>query len=326
MKKRFYSRKSFWVKTGIITLLIAMVAYFGGGYLVYDKLSSIGPASVETAANTPSNFKMTDSRWADFDTTPYEVTKYQDVKFPSRETSISLSGWYIEADPNAPVVIIVHGIRSSKRDAKVLAPAGMLVNNGFNVLLFDLRNHGDSDKDNGRTSIGNKEFQDVLGAWDYLIKVKGYTPNRIGVYAISLGAGTSLTAFAQEPRVAALFVDSPFANLEEIAKTELAQNHFPTFLWFSANLTARITGVNLLEHNPSDAITKDNGRPIYIVHGSADTRISVNQTKELQALARSNGANVTVWITDGVEHCGSVFVFPSEYQQKLVSFFHNALK
>ena len=325
MKKKFFQRRLFWIKTGIITVLIGLVAYFGAGYMVYNQLSTINLPSAEDAANNPSSFIVSDSRWSDFDTTPYLMTSYQDVTFTSREDAIKLSGWYIPANPNRPVVIVVHGINGNKHDGKVLTAAGMLVHDGFNVLMFDLRNHGDSDKDNGRTSIGNKEYLDVLGAWDYLIKDKDYSPEKIGVYAISLGAGTALTAFAQEPRVACLFVDSPYANLEEIAKAELARNHYPTFLWFSAYLTARVTGVDLLAHNPYDAITQCNGRPIYIVHGTADKRINVDQTYELQSMAKSTGANVTVWITDGVEHCGSEFVFTTDYQQKLISFFDGAL-
>jgi pimeloyl-ACP methyl ester carboxylesterase len=326
MDKRFFQRRSFWIKTGIVTAFIAVAAYFGAGYMVYDKLSTIGAPSVEDAANNPSSFRVTDSRWSDFDTKPYFVASYQDVSFPSRGESINLSGWYMESSPGAPVVIVVHGINSNKHDAKLLTPAGMLVRNGFNVLMFDLRNHGDSGKDNGRTSMGNKEYLDVLGAWDYLIEKKGYEPDRIGIYAVSLGAGTSLTAFAQEPGIAALFVDSPFANLQEIAKAELALNNYPTFLWYSAYLTARVTGVDLLEHNPYEAIPKCGGRPLYIVHGTADVRISVEQTYELRDMARATGTDVTVWITEGVEYVGSQFELPVEYESRLVGFFTESLK
>jgi len=105
-----------------------------------------------------------------------KLSSYETIRFPSRQADISLSGWYLEVNPNYPVVIVTYGMGDGKGDANVLIASGMLEHNGFNVLLYDLRNFGDSDKDNGHTGAGNKEYQDVLGAWDYLINVKGYRP------------------------------------------------------------------------------------------------------------------------------------------------------
>lgn len=318
--------KSFRFITTTVLLGLILI-YFGGGYVVYDRLSKVPDIKPATLTNTPANFKVTYKEYADFDTASYFVSAYEEVKFPSRQAGINLSGWYMEVDPNAPVVIVTHGLGASKRDANVLVPAGMLVRNGINVLMYDLRNHGDSDRDNGRTSIGNKEYQDVLGAWDWLVNVEGYSPERIGLYGVSLGGGTTLDAFGEEPRVAAAFVDSPFASLPEIMNAELTRNNYPTLLTAPAVIMARVTtGEDLLAHAPTEAIYNDNGRPLYIVHGTGDTRISVNQTRELATLAQQTGANLTTWIPEGVGHVGSVFVFPLEYQQRLVEFFRSALK
>jgi len=306
-------------------IVLLAVTYFGGGYIVYDKLSAIGPPDAEMMANNPASFKVTDKEYKTFDTAPYEVSSYETVEFPSRQTGITLRGWYLEIDRNAPAVVVTHGLRSAKNDAILLTAAGMLAHNGFNVLLYDIRNHGESDKDNGRVAAGNKEYKDVLGAWDYLVNIKGFSPGRVGLYAISLGAGTSLMAFGQEPQTAALFIDSPFFNLPEIIKAELTRNNYPTLLWTPATLMARLTGDNLLAQDPADAINNDNGRPIYVVHGTADTRISINQTYELESFAKAKGADVTVWITDST-HVYSIFTHTSEYEQRLVGFFKTTLK
>jgi dipeptidyl aminopeptidase/acylaminoacyl peptidase len=302
--------------------------YFGGGYMVYDRLSKVAPPEEASLANTPVDFKATSSIYADFDTSRYEMSSYQDVSFPSRQANITLSGWYIEVDPDAPVIVVTHGSEGgSKRDDNALIPAGMLAHNGFNVLLYDMRNHGDSDRDNGRTSVGNKEYKDLLGAWDWLVQVKGFTPERIGVYGFSLGAATTLIAFGEEPRVAAAFVDSPVTNLPELMDAELARNHYPTFLSTPAILMARlVTGEDLLAHSPTEAIYNASGRPLYVVHGTGDTRISVNQTRELAALARQTNTPITVWMPDGVDHVESAFAYPAEYERRMVDFFKMALK
>ena len=81
----------------------------------------------------------------------------------------------------------------------------------------------------------------------------------------------------------------------EIISEELERNNYPTILAPGALFMARIVaGDNLVAFSPKDAINNDNGRPIFIVHGTADERINVHHTRELQALAEQTGANVTV--------------------------------
>jgi dipeptidyl aminopeptidase/acylaminoacyl peptidase len=320
-------KRLFWIISAITVFILVILIYFGGGYYVYYRLSKIGPPIAASLSNNPSSFQVNYPEFATFNTAPYEVSSYETIRFPSRQADISLSGWYLEVNPNYPVVIVTHGMGDGKGDANVLIASGMLEHNGFNVLLYDLRNFGDSDKDNGHTGAGNKEYQDVLGAWDYLINVKGYRPDQIGLYGISMGGAATLIAFGQEPRVAAAFVDSPFANMSETIKSELKQHHVPTFFETPAILMAGlINGERLLAHSPTEAINMDNGRPIFIVHETGDTRVSVNQTRELVALAQEKVANVSVWMPDGVEHVGAMFDFTNTYQQDLVSFFKAALK
>ena len=203
----------------------------------------------------------------------------------------------------------------------------MLHRNGFNVLMYDMRDHGESDIEDGRAAIGNEEYQDLLGAWDWLVNEKQFTPDRIGVFGESLGAGTTLIAFGQEPRLAAVFVDSPYSDLPQIIDEELARNHYPLFLAPGGIFMARIiAGDNLIAFSPRDAIMNDAGRPIYIVHGTGDTRIGVHHTRQLAELAQQTGANVEVWIPDDIGHVEAVFALPDEYEQRLVAFFRESLE
>ena len=101
---------------------------------------------------------------------------YESVRFPSRQPGINIAGWWVEGKPGAPAVILVHGLGGCKNAIDVLVPAGMLWRNGFSVLMIDLRNIGESDFVDGRSTAGNVEYQDVLGAWDWLVTNKGYQP------------------------------------------------------------------------------------------------------------------------------------------------------
>lgn len=311
----------------ILILAVIIIAYFGAGLIIYNRLTTIKMEETVTLSDTPANFKVREKNWESFDTTSYRISHYEVVRFPARHSkNIILASWYIERSPSAPTVIMVHGINVCKDDYTVLMPAAMLYKAGFNVLLFDLRNHGFSDKDNGRTSVGNKEYLDVLGAWDWLVNQKKIVPERIGLFGVSLGAGTSLIAFTQEKRIAAVFVDSPYSNLLQIIQEELKREHYPPILAYGAIVMARLTtGDNLIAYNPSDAICRHSNRPIFIVHGTADKRINIHHTRDLAALAKKTGANVTVWFAPDAEHAQTVLKYPKEYEQRLVNFFRKNL-
>ena len=82
---------------------------------------------------TPLVFQVNYLEYATFNTAPYEVSSYETIRFPSRQANISLSGWYLEVNPNYPVVIVTHGMGDGKGDANVLIASGMLEHNGMPV-------------------------------------------------------------------------------------------------------------------------------------------------------------------------------------------------
>jgi fermentation-respiration switch protein FrsA (DUF1100 family) len=309
------------------TLIVLSVGvYFGLGYVIYDKLANIEGSCDEHQANRPDNFALHE-RWpADFDVTPYFMSPYEPVKFPSRDAGIEVAGWWIPKDPTAPVVILVDGLGGCKNSIAVLTPAGMLWRNGFNVLMIDLRDTGDSTYEDGRSAIGNEEYRDVLGAWDWLVQTKGFAPQRIGLFANSLGGATANYAFSAEPRLAALFLQSTFGNLQQVLAGELQRAGYPAFLAPGAILMGRVvSGDNLVAQNPLDAIRKAGGRPVYIVHTRADTRIAIAQSEQLAAAARAAGVKVTTWFPERGEHVQTPAVYPQEFEQRMMEFFRQSL-
>jgi len=310
----------------IVILVVATITYLSVSYTIYNKLSRATHGGGEHKDNTPSSFQVTAEKWKDFDESPYFMQEYEEVRFPSRQAGLDLAGWYIPGEPNAPAIILTHGLNGCKCQPNVLTAAGMLHHDGFHVLVYDLREHGESDIEDGRVAVGNEEYMDLLGAWDWLVAERGFAPDRIGVYGQSFGAATTLIAFSQEARVAAAFVDSPYTDLPTVMEEELARNDYPTFFVGGAVLVARVVaGDDLLAHSPSDALQADAGRPIYIVHGTGDTRVDVHHTRDLAEWAVDTGANVYTWIPGGIGHVEAEFTFPDEYAQRLTSFFHQAL-
>jgi uncharacterized protein len=208
----------------------------------------------------------------------------------------------------------------------VLLPAGMLYRNGTSVLIIDLRDHGDSTYEDGRFAGGTEEYQEVLGGWDWL-RSKGFAAERIGLFGESMGAATVLIAAGQEPRVAAVWEDSSYARLDEAVDAELHRNGYPTFLSGAGILVARlVSGDDLTSLSPEDAARKLGTRPVFITHGTADTRLSVAYAGELAAAVREGGGSVEPWIVQGVDHIDAVSEMTAEYERRLVDFFKRALR
>ncbi len=309
---------------GVAVLLI--IAYLGMGYVIYDKLGNVKGSCDEHLANRPDNFALHPDWPAGFDVAPYYLSPYEAVTFRSRDPEIEVAGWWMPTDPDAPAVILVDGLGGCKNSIAVLVPAGMLWRNGFNVLMIDLRDTGDSTLDDGRSTIGNEEHRDVLGAWDWLVNEKGFGPGKIGLFANSLGGANANYAFAAEPRIAALFLQSTFGNLQEIISAELTRNNYPVFLAPGALLMGSIlTGESLFARSPVEAIRQAAGRPVYIVHTRADSRIAISQSEQLAAAAQAAGVNVTTWFPDDGEHVQTPAAYPQEFERRMVGFFRSTL-
>lgn len=322
MKKGKYSTHN--VLCGVAALLVAF--YFGIGTSCVLFAGNVRGSCGKHSVNRPDKIVF-DAYWPPIDLARYAISPYETVRFPSRQAGIRITGWWAEARPAAPVVILVHGLAGCKNAIDVLIPAGMLWRNGFNVLLIDVRDVGDSDPEDGWTSIGNDESLDVLGALDWLAAAKGYAPEQVGLFGVSLGATTALYAFQEEPRIAALFLESTCVDPEEVLADQLAAHGLPAFLARPATELYRLmSGEDLTAHDPFSAIRAASGRPVYIVHSQADRRVDFHQSLELAGAALAAGVKVQAWFPEQSKHLHTPAVYPEEFERRLVGFFRETLK
>lgn len=137
--------------------------------------------------------------------------KYEDVEFQSMD-GLNLRGWYIPGDPEK-VILITHPMYCNRHgfvvrnrsvlmlgantDIDLLLAAKALNQEGYSVLTFDFRNHGESE--DGLTGVGLTEYQDILGALAYLKEQKGFNDGNLGLVSFCMGANSSIVALSKAP-------------------------------------------------------------------------------------------------------------------------------
>jgi uncharacterized protein len=325
-----------WIVGGMaVVAILAFLVYGAMSFFVYDTVGS-APRACDPfdRANTPAEYRVRpglDQAIADANRMPAPV----DVRFASRDPSMpgdKLAGWWIPAtSADAPAVVIVHGIKSCRREANALVPAGMLHRAGFAVFLLDLRDHGDSGGDDGRFSGGTEEHLDVLGAWDW-VRAQGIPAERIGIAGVSFGSMNAVIAGGREPAVRAVWADSSTTRMDlAMGNFVVDQLHDPTGLSRAlvpgAMLWARIVaGDDLGAYNPIDEVALYGGRSIAFVHGALDPILPASMSTELHDRALAAGARTPdVWIVPDAGHTEAMFKDPAGYEQRLVGFFTTAL-
>jgi alpha-beta hydrolase superfamily lysophospholipase len=124
--------------------------------------------------------------------------------------SLNIEGWYVPVDSSKGTVILIHGLGGNK--STLLKEAYEFMYLHFNVMLIDLRAHGNSS--GNVTMLGFSESEDVKLAYDYIYN-KG--ERNIILYGFSLGATTITKAiydYGLSP--SHIILELPFESQEKL--------------------------------------------------------------------------------------------------------------
>ena len=223
---------------------------------------------------------------------------YRDVTLTTAD-GLHLAAWYVPASAlgasGAPTVLLAHGLQDSKWTLLRLIP--WLHDAGYNVMAFDFRGHGQSDK--RPTTVGREEVLDVQAALDWL-DAEG-AGDRVAALGQSLGAAALVNTAAVDDRLDALVLDSLFAEWKNV---DYARKYRLPPQWL-------VPGVP----NPVDVIRRVHV-PVFIVHGTADNLVHVDHAQRLYDAANEPKS---LWINDS-GHAWSAWTYPELYQHKVLEF------
>jgi len=175
-----------------VLILIPVVLLIGAGLIVGHQVRSVTHPVRITDALHPRDFLM----------------RSDDINFQSTD-GLSLQGWLIHGDREAPVIILAHDLGESK--SVFLDSTIPLQRAGYNVFLFDFRGHGASGGDG--STLGSSERYDVLGAVDFLRTRRDLSSDRIGIWGVGMGAYAAVLGARERKEVVALALDSLYPDV-----------------------------------------------------------------------------------------------------------------
>jgi uncharacterized protein len=144
---------------------------------------------------------------------------YEDVTFPALD-GVPIEGWFIPADGSDRIIIANHPLGFSRSgipthlepwksiwsssgngfDINFVPDYKILHDAGYNVLAYDLRNHGLSGAANGGVvSGGIFESRDVLGSLRYVRGREDTKDMAIGLFSRCMGCSSTFAAMAKDP-------------------------------------------------------------------------------------------------------------------------------
>jgi len=260
-----------------------------------------------------------------FDESLYYLDQWEDVYFPSRDGKIKINGWLFNYFYNKPIIIVVHGIFPNgkcKYESSLIA--SLLIQNGLNALTIDLRNYGQSSIISSYDNLGATEYQDVLGAFDFLQTI-GYLKNQIGLMGISLGGSSVIYAAANDSNIKAIWIDSAYAEFNMALSDEIGRYGFPNIFGPALSLAGKLlTGINVIALSPAYSL-KQNDQHYYFTHGENDERVYVSHFYFFKQNVLSSNISAEFWLVPNTYHVDAMLKHPREYGVRMKNFFNKYL-
>ena len=214
---------------------------------------------------------------------------YENVNFPAHD-GLRLSGWFLPTvgypTKGGATIILVHGwlwnrLGASANDVfsniigstpvEMLRLAHTLSKAGYNVLMYDMRNHGES-ASGGPVTFGRDESNDLLGALAYLGTRMDVNMEQIGVVGFSAGANSLLYTLPQSNQIkAAIAVQPTTASVfnKRFARDLLGPAGAVVLPLVDMSYQA-VGGPVMSEIRPNTAVSHAGHVPVLYIQGSGD--------------------------------------------------------
>jgi uncharacterized protein len=226
---------------------------------------------------------------------------------------VTLAAIFASPDSNPgsrPTILFLHGKGGNAIEWKPEAMRAL--DCGYNVLLPDLRGHGESRGE--FVTYGYLEKEDLAEAISAAKEQAGMDPLRLGLHGCSAGATLGIEFAVNRPGIAALWLESPYGDPAEMACHYLSiwTGIPPRILRLTSRFAVRAAvsrvrrslrleagGKSFETNDPVRSIHRV-GAPVCLVYGEKDELVPPRFAARLEA---SLPAGSSIWRASNAGHC-----------------------
>ncbi len=259
---------------------------------------------------------------------------HEDVSFRSSD-GLLLKGWWfpsagvVRGGPPGPgpkkAVVFVHG-RGQNRIASSFHPdkiAPLFLARGWDVLLFDLRGHGESEGE--RYSLGQYEPRDIVAAIDFTAQKAAVDRHRVAVIGESLGAGSAIMTVGLDPTIGPVVTDSAYADAYTVV-SEVGTNYTGLPSWFTPGVVLAgklFFGLDVASVKPAEVVRAHPERAWLFIQCVDDKTVYAHHGRDLKVA--SANPDTDLWMVDGCDHVKAFTEHPTEWTQHVFAFLDREL-
>ena len=261
-----------------------------------------------------------DSVSIDFESMMIDV---EDVAFPTVD-GLTLRGWLLRGRRDYPVILLGHDHGSSKSSLVHLAVA--LGKEGFTLLLFDFRGHGESG--GGRSTLGLNEKRDVLAAADFAAKLDGVARVPMGVYGSGMGAHAAALAAADRPALKVLVLDGLYPDVSySLSRSVYSDWAFGNqrLSFLPAGIFTVLSRTSAYGPRAADAVTHLVGRDVLLLAPAGDPGLTAEMKAIYEGIPEQADVDGNLAILPAIQREGLFGDDLVDYHERVVGFFRSRL-
>jgi uncharacterized protein len=234
-----------------------------------------------------------------------EQISYQNIKLTTQD-GIQLAAWYTPPE-NGAVILVAHGYGDNRLESIYT----LLAHNGYGVLAWDFRAHGESGGE--LSTLGYLEQLDVEAALDYALAQKNV--EHIGAWGGSMGGASVILTAAKRMEIEAVIADSAFPALEDVLRNSMPYDFL--YPWVAAYGEYQ-SGGDIQAVSPIREIGRISPRAVFIIDGWTGT---AKETSSPYRLYHAANEPKEIWTQEDIPHMGMLANAPKKYEKNVIQFF-----
>ncbi|MEM7467556.1 MAG: alpha/beta fold hydrolase [Pseudomonadota bacterium] len=228
----------------------------------------------------------------------------------------TIAGWHISAKNPKGLVLLFHGIRSSR--SSMIERARMFYQHQYSVMMIDFQAHGESS--GSAITVGHLERYDVIATVKHARTIEPRIP--IVVLGVSMGGASAL--FASPLNIDAMILESVYRDIE-VAVRNRVKKRLGLLYWLPSEILLSQLGprldIELSQLRPIDHIASIRC-PLFLMGGTVDKHTTAAETREMFEAA---APPKDLWLVEGAAHVDLHQFAKQQYRDRVLSFIEKSI-